>query len=66
MILPLTGRPTWKHMAGALVLATLIWTVWYGTQPVYPSCTFFGDSYEKAVEEGQCAPPESRFSTWMH
>lgn len=53
-------------MAGALVLATLIWTVWYGTQPVYPGCTFFGDSYKKAIEEGRCAPPESRFSTWMH
>ncbi|MEU4101810.1 hypothetical protein AB0F16_14640 [Streptomyces tanashiensis] len=65
MIRPVEGPPTWKHLMSALAIIALIAAVWYGMQPVYSPCVYFGNhSYEKAVEYGQCDPPKTRFSTW--
>ncbi len=66
MIRPVAGLPTWNHLASSLVLTVLVWAVWYGMQPVYSPCVYFGNhSYEKAVEYGQCDPPKTRVSTWV-
>ncbi|MFE8941900.1 hypothetical protein ACFYNX_31040 [Streptomyces sp. NPDC007872] len=67
MIYPVAGPPTRRHLAAALAITALISALWYGLQPVYPDCVYFGNhSIEQAVEYGQCDPPKTRFNTWTH
>ncbi|GGV19464.1 hypothetical protein GCM10010275_71500 [Streptomyces litmocidini] len=63
---PPRRRTSYVEASGVLLAVTaLIWTAWYGMQPVYSPCVYYGDhSHEKAVEYGQCDPPKTRLSTW--